>query len=469
MTVDLSKKLKISLMIFALVSAVCFTLLVLPENAGISVPMFVIIQFVYMWFLVENKKRLLFMIPVFVMALNCAVSASAVWRISNLAVCGLMYGCMFVNFDFKRDSLSFFGEVMEKTFSPFGIFDLPATWILELNSENAPVIKRVAIALAIAIPCAAVLMLVLVNADMVFYVKTNDFFANIFENINLVSVFKILCGITAGLFVFGIVYNSYDKSEPHINRHAYKGDALIINIFLFVVLVVYTLFVIVQFKYLFAGSALPGGLSYTEYARKGFFELLWLTGINLAVILTVIRLTRHCDGKTLLVTKILCHYLCAVTVVLLVSSFYRMLLYTWDDGFTRLRFFVMGFLIFEAAGLLITFVYIAKPKFNIALIYGTIAVVYYTVLNLVPADNIIAKNQIDIYLNGGRDGLHYVFTLSADAAPAMEYLYNNTDDDVIRNAVKQFLKNNTYSEIPERWQRYNFSTKRAEKIYEKLK
>ena len=141
-----------------------------------------------------------------------------------------------------------------------------------------------------------------------------------------------------------------------------------------------------------------------------------------------------------------------------------MMLYTNDDGLTRLRFFVMGFLVFELAGLVVTFFYIAKPKFNITAIYSAIALTYYLILNIVPADNIIARNQINKYLAGEREGLEYIFTLSADAAPAMEYLYKSTPDEQMKINVTEFLKKKTEADIPERWQRYNLSVAKAERI-----
>ena len=89
------------------------------------------------------------------------------------------------------------------------------------------------------------------------------------------------------------------------------------------------------------------------------------------------------------------------------------------------------------------------------------------VLNIIPVDNIIAKNQIDKYLNNERAGIEYVFTLSADAAPAMEFLYNNTENKDTKNHIKTFLHNTAFSDIPERWQRYNLSTEKAKVIYKK--
>ncbi len=466
---NISKNTKIKLIIYTAISAMGFSYLIMPENAGISIFIFAVLQLVLLWFTVSDRKRLVLFIPICIIALNSFLSASTVWRTSNFLVCTSLTACMFMNWNFRNDSLKYFADIAKNILKPFTCFRLPFGWLLEINSEKAPLIKRIAIATAIALPCAILLILVLSNADMVFSVKAESFMSEIFNSVNLNAILKILCGAVAGLYLCGIICRTYaDDTVVNNEKEIFKGDLIIINILLTVILIIYTMFAVIQFKYLFAGAALPEGLSYTEYARKGFFELLALTGVNLAVIFAVVKLTKSYDGKRAFFTKLLCQYLCAVTVVLLVSSFYRMTLYTESDGLTRLRFFVIGFLIFEAAGLLITFFYIAKPKFNITLIYMIIALTYYTVLNVVPADYIIAKNQIEKYLSGERDDLDYIFTLSADAASAMEFLTENTDDAIFKDKINTFLEENTSSDIPERWQRYNLSAENAKKIKERV-
>ncbi len=467
---ELTNQLKIKLCLYALISAMGFSYLVLPENASASVPLFVGLQFVCLWFCVPDRKRLVFLIPIAVMSLNCFISSSHIWHTSNLLLSFVLFSCAFMSFNFKSDTLSYFGDIGIRIVTPFVFSGLPFKWATELSSQKAPVIKRIFLALAISLPCAFILLFVLSKADMVFSLKTEDFFTNTHSHINLHTIFLCIAGIIAGLFLFSVLYCAHtDNSEPAEEKSPrVHGDLLIINIFLAVVLFVYSLFVIIQFKYLFAGSALPEGLTYTEYARKGFFELLALTGVNIAIILIITKLTKLYTGKQLIFTKVLSHYLCAVTVILLISSFYRMWLYTNDDGLTRLRFFVMGFLVFEAIGLLITFCYIAKPRFNITLIYICLALTYYMVLNIIPTDRIIAENQIKKYLSGERENIYYVYTLSADAAPALGELYRQTTDEATKNDIQQFLEEATFSDIPERWQRYNLSAQKAVKVLETL-
>ncbi len=465
---DTDKKFRLWLLVYAVITAVLFTYLVLPENAGIGVPIFSAVQLVCLWFFVENKKKLLLYIPIFVMSLSSFISANSIWLASNFILSIVLFCMIFVSCNIKNDGFGFLGNILSGIISPFMYFDVPFRWGNKLADKKAPTIKRVLLAVIIAVPCTIILILTLSRADMVFSVKVNAVLREIFSLFSVNVIVKGLIGIVAGLFVFGAVYHSRrEKADEKTAAPKFKGDMIIINIVLCAILLVYTMFVIIQFKYLFAGKALPEGLTYTEYARKGFFELLALTGVNIALILAVIKLTKPHSGKWLVFTKVLCHYLCVVTIVMLASSYFRMSLYVGDDGLTRLRLFVMIFLGFEMAGLAATFFYIARPKFNLVMVYLAIALVYYTALNIIPSDYIIAKNQVGKYLDGTRKDISYVLTLSADAVPALEAVLDNTKDKETLNAVKLFIEESTASDIPQRWQRYNLSAERARKLLNK--
>ena len=182
-----------------------------------------------------------------------------------------------------------------------------------------------------------------------------------------------------------------------------------------------------------------------------------LTGVNIAAILAVTKLTGHVDGKKAVFVKSMNMYLCAVTVVLLASSWYRMHMYNATDGLTRLRFLVFGFLAFELVGLLVTFFYIAKPRFNIVMVYGALALCYYLVLNIVPMDAVVAKNQVDRYLDGEREELDYVWTLSIDAAEEIDRV--READQSYRIKAKYWLKDKCEDAIYDNndWRSFNLA------------
>ena len=464
---EIQKKDIGKLLLYTLITAVSFAFFVMPRNSGISLIIFVLIQAWCFTFFVKERKKLVFFIPILIMAVNGFISGNTLWRIPNFIVGIVMYGCIFLRFDIKDDSFSWISALSKRIVQPVDSLPEPFYLAMELGNNKSRVIKRVITALAISVPTGLVLTAVLANADMVFSLRTGQLIEAVFEVISLRSVYVTVCSILAALYLFGVVRNR-DKEYEVEKKADKKGDLIIINIIMAVVIFIYAMFAVIQFKYLFATTQLPEGLSYTEYARKGFFELLALTGVNIAGILAAVRCTRSQKGAGAVITKVFCRCLCAVTVLLLVSSFYRMCLYTNDGGLTRMRLYVLGFLIFEAIGLLASFVYIQKPRFNIVLIYSIIALSYYLLLNIVPTDSVIAYDQVNRFLDGRSNDISYVASLSPDAVPAMEYLIKNTEDEDAENIASDFIKYKNTDEFPKRWQRFNLSRQRAEKIRENM-
>lgn len=465
---------KRNLLIYALISAVSFAYLIMHENAGISVPVFITLQFAFWFYLAPKKKPLWLFVPIFILALNPFISENPIWYGVNFIVITLLYSVMVLiiidKFPIREDSLKFILKTLENAFSPWSHIILPFKWGAEIDSNKTAVIKRALKGIVITVPCLAFLIFMLASADTIFLKSTDSMLVFIGKGVNLQLLLRVISGIIVGLYLFGLMYIAYHpqddgESSPEV-KHM-NGDLAILNMLLISVLIVYTLFVFIQFRYLFAGGELPYGLSYTEYARKGFFELLFLSGLNILLILITVNLTRIKQGLWPQITKYLCHYLCLVTIIMLTSSFYRMWLYSSADGLTRLRFLVFGFLIFEAIGLLITFFYIHKPSFNIAAVYLAIGLIYYLLLNLVPMDNLIAKNQVDRYFNNQKSGIEYTLTLSSDAAPQIARLLkaDNVDQQVKERAYTYFKYIEQQYSNKAGWQEYNLSAEKGHALW----
>lgn len=458
---------KRNLLIYALVSAISFVYLIMHTNAGISVPVFIVIQFIFWFNLAPKKKPLWFFIPIFILALNSFLSGNSMWHFSNFLVIILLYSVMILTmierFPIKEVSFKFLSNTLANVFSPIDHFKLPFKWWAEVDANKTEIMKRVLKGILITVPCLFLLILMLASADAIFLKGTDRFFNYLGDFVNIQSIFKIICGIVAGLYLFGLMYIAYNPKDEEAPSEVKEksGDLTVLNILLISVLTIYTLFVFIQFRYLFAGGQLPYGLTYTEYARKGFFELLFLSGLNILLILITVNLTQAAQGLWSKITRYLCHYLCLVTIILLTSSFYRMMLYSSWAGLTRLRLLVFGFLIFEAIGLFITFFYIYKPRFNITAVYLTIGLIYYLVLNLVPIDLIVAKNQVDRVFSNQKPRIDYVLTLSPDAAPQVTRLIDSEKVGPGLNKKAQSYYDRINKRYHNRggWRGYNLSIK----------
>jgi len=457
--------LKRHLLLYLLVSALSFSAFVLPQRAGVSVPLFVLIQAGFLYRLMPQKKPLFLLMPIFILALNTFLSANPMWQTTNLFVAALLYGLMAVwmtsGVSLKDNSAALFLRLAGSVSKAFSCFPVPFRWGIEAKKESMPLLRRIFIGLAISLPVLCFLVLLLSMADMIFSHAVAHFFEGLFRFISPGAIMRFFFGVFVGLYLFGVLYGALapEREETAEDERAQRvGDCMILNIVLSSVLLVYTLFVIIQFRYLFASSdALPYGLNFATYARRGFFELLFLTGVNIVFILLTVHLTKTQRGAGAKLTKLLCLYLCAVTVVLLISSFYRMWLYSSDDGLTRMRLLVFGFLAFQCIGLLVTFFYILKPSFNIVLIYCLIALSYYLLLNLVPIDRVVARDQVNRYIETGRAGISYTLTLSPDAAPEIARLLRSGNGHTQERARAYF----DTIEGSAGWRQWNLSLDRA--------
>lgn len=87
--------------------------------------------------------------------------------------------------------------------------------------------------------------------------------------------------------------------------------------------VLYLLFSAIQIVYLFIGNMqLPAGVTYAEYARRGFFQLLFVCVLNLAAVLSI-----QSYFKENRVLKALLLAISGCTLIMTASSACRMLLY----------------------------------------------------------------------------------------------------------------------------------------------
>lgn len=493
----MENSMKIKLSAYGLISAVSFIYLILPNNPGISVLIFTAIQIISIYTVIKNReevkniKGLYIFIPIFILSLNYYISGSVLWRIPNFFGIMFLYSIMMLiitdEFPIKEMSLKFIYKIIENVIVSLKSFNVPFKWIGSYNHDEnkRQIYKRIFLGIFISMPCVFFLLMMLSSADMVFSSKVDNTVLWFLETLNFNYMVKIIYGMIAGLYMFGLLYivfsekitytleNIIDGANNNIINKPKKVDTIVINILLLSILIVYTLFVFIQFKYLFAGSALPDNLNYSEYARRGFFELIFLSVLNVGLILITIFLFKekiyNQKDKWASITKLFMIYLCILTFIMLISSFYRMNLYDQEYGFTRLRVLVYGFLIFESIGLLMTLIFIVNPKFNIIAVYMIIGLCYYLCLNIVQIDYIIAKRNVDMYFAGEIDSLdmdYLMKNLSVDAAPHIKRLQDSDSTDILTKYKADLyfkdieaLKDNNFS-----WQSSNYSMNRAIKL-----
>jgi hypothetical protein len=215
-------------------------------------------------------------------------------------------------------------------------------------------------------------------------------------------------------------------------------------------------FVAVQASVLFGGHTHvleTAGLTYAEYARQGFWQLLWVSGLTMLVLSGVIRVAGRATAVDRRLLRVLVGTLCATSVVVVISAIHRMWVYQQAYGFSAERLMVITievwlgvvFLLVAAAGIRMSAQWLPRG----VLVAGALALLVLAALN---PERLIADRNIDRYQQTGQLDAEYLSTLSADIDPALHRL-----PDPVRACVTAGPSNR------DPWYLFNLSRSRADR------
>ncbi len=314
----------------------------------------------------------------------------------------------------------------------------------------------------LAAPLLTLVLVLLTNSDAVFSRILSDRF-RFFDEMQLEEIVSHTLLIAATTFYFfGYLWSLKYEHDAEISSGNPSKPLSTVSAMTVMSLMcaVYMLFTVVQFAYLYSpGASLPTGLTYADYARRGFFELVAAAFVNMAVILGIASKTKDSPSK-LSRPLLICHSLLTVfTLNLLVSAFYRMHLYEAAYGFTELRLFVQFFMAFMAISLLALLVWVWMRKFPLFRTILVTAITVYVALNYVNVDRLIAQRNLDQYLITGHIDIQHFNSLSVDALPAIEAAHLLP---VLKGQLSdRFMLNRSYiQEEYNHWFEYNYGIER---------
>ncbi|MBS4176522.1 DUF4153 domain-containing protein [Lederbergia citrea] len=325
--------------------------------------------------------------------------------------------------------------------------------------------KKILIGIAISVPFLFVILNLLISADAQF--------ERLLSGIpNLLSfkadnVFRLIVILIYTFSFFGFMQALLQKNIDIGQRNIHKPivmDGIITLTVLLLLDLVYVLFVAVQFKYFFSGT-LGDGYTFAEYARRGFFELLFVTLINLSITTGVINLTKTIQGFLKKIIRLALSVLVLSSGVLLISAFMRMSMYEDAYGFTFTRVLVHSFMIFLMVIFAYTLVKIWLEKLSLFHFYFIASLIYYAGINIINIDKIVVDKNIARFETTGKIDIDYLNSLSSTGILGLIELYENNPNvqglEALlkkRKADREYLKSDS-------WQSHNFARKKA---YEKL-
>lgn len=163
-------------------------------------------------------------------------------------------------------------------------------------------------------------------------------------------------------------------------------------------------------------------LTYAEYARQGFWQLLWATLLTLVVIALALRWApRSGAGDRRFVRGVL-GVLCAMTLVVVAAALRRMDLYVDAYGLTTLRVSVAAMELW--LGLVIVLI-MAAGVFGARWLpraFAGSAAAAVLAFGLLSPDGMVAERNVARFGTDKKIDLAYFQSLSADAVPALDRL-----------------------------------------------
>lgn len=222
--------------------------------------------------------------------------------------------------------------------------------------------------------------------------------------------------------------------------------------------VLFIAFVAVQATVLFGGHAhvlATEGLTYAEYARQGFWQLLWVAALTLLVLSVVIRVASLGTPADRRMLRILVGTLCATSIVVVISAIMRMWVYQQAYGFSTERLLVITielwlgvvFVLVAAAGIRMSASWLPRA----VLVAGATALLGLAALN---PERLVADRNIDRFERTGQLDARYLSGLSADIDPALARL---------PEPVRQCVTGEPHNGEP--WYLFNLSESRADRAY----
>jgi len=361
-------------------------------------------------------------------------------------------------------------DALEQMIMPIGEFPVPYKHIgrhfrFKKVKDLQPKTKQILLGVGLAIPILVVFMALMSSADDIFKEAIQFDLSWLIDLLDDLILPKLIVGLICFSYLFGyfhfLIFKD-KKEKPQIeSKEKVNGDIAITTI-LTLVNSLFTFFVFIQFKYLFSEKIIQG-MTFSSYARKGFFELTVISLLVIVFTLILAYFTQHKINKGLMTLMIL------NTMVIAYSAIYRLNLYITAYGYTWLRIVSLSFVILQII-IMIALVIHLWHKVNINLIIASMYLIAYLTLNFTNMDALIINGNMNRYLNGHDLDMDYYTTMSTDSIDAlMDYKNQFQGQDQHKQVLMQIDSiieehHNNLQELE--WFNYNYSYMKA---YNKLK
>lgn len=352
-------------------------------------------------------------------------------------------------------------------------------WLREKRQQRGGVIASVVRGLVFALPVVLVFAFLLGSADAVFAKYVSQAFDSVWQALGIKFLDDtlgrwVLTGalatVATGALGFGIMRRDslpvHGEGRGGVNptvltpqpidedqaeatppakektKPSFKLGMVESGIIMGSVVALFAAFVIIQFAYFFGGRTTleVAGLTFAQYARRGFFELVAVSVLTLGLSLWLDRVSVRQGQRENNIFRGLALAIVALTTIMLVSAAQRMWLYEEAFGFTQLRVYTHVFMLWLGVLFGVYVLAMFRLKTNIFSL-GTLLVIvgYLGSLNLMNVDHYIAERNVSRYHEGQELDIAFLNILSSDAVPVILPLWQEAQDSEVKDWAGQWL------------------------------
>lgn len=338
--------------------------------------------------------------------------------------------------------------------------------------------------IVIALPVLAIFASLLSAADPIFATRLEGLI-DLFRLDNLPEyIFRLAYILIFAYLLAGTFLHAAEQSDEALEEKTLLSPFLGFtesSIVLGSVVLLFIAFVVIQFQYFFGGQANIHieGYTYSEYARRGFGELVAVAFFSLLLLLGLGAITQRETENQRRTFSVLGVVLVGLLIVMLIAAFQRLMLYEAAYGFSQLRTYTHVFMIW--LGLLLVAVVVLEALRReriIGLAMVMAALGFILSLNILNVDVFIVRQNLQREIRSvtdktfaqGRADLdaQYFVDLSDDAIPPLVDAFQSQalPESVRENvgaalACKRHARGQSENATP--WQGFHFSRWNADK------
>jgi hypothetical protein len=326
-------------------------------------------------------------------------------------------------------------------------------------------VRAVGLGVLLAAPLLVAFGALFSSADSVFSNVIQNVFA--FDLANAAShmiLIGIWAAITAGYLRWSLIARPQALPAP---APASATGIVPVATALGLINLMFLLFVVVQLRYFFGGSGLietTTGLTYAEYARSGFFQLLAASGLVLPVLMGADHLVRGEIAAHLTTFRRLASLLLVLLAVVMASALQRMRLYVGAFGLSEDRLYATAFMVL-LFGIFAWFAWTVLRGRRGPFAFGVLIQGFAVLagLHMLNPDGFIVRTNLHRPAAERPFDAKYALSLGADAVPPLLDALPNLDASS-RCAVAATLLKHWSPESGADWRTWNWSRSRARRL-----